>query len=403
MIPNLGARVVLDSSALSELLAELARDGRELIGPTVRDGAIVLDRIRGLQDLPRGVGDVQAPGHYRLRERGDDALFGYAASPHSWKRELLVPRVDLVRIRRSKDGLAFEEPRRTERKVAFVGARACEIAAIRVQDHVLREGDHPDADYAARRAQVFVLAVHCGEPAGTCFCVSMQTGPVARGGYDLAATEVLEPAHIFVLDIGTEAGRDMVGRVRWREPVQGELASADAVVERAAGRMGRHMETEGIHDLLLSNLEHPRWDDVAARCLGCANCTMSCPTCFCTTVEDTTDLSGDEAVRTRRWDSCFTVDFAYVHGGNIRPTLRARYRQWLTHKVATWYDQFGESGCVGCGRCITWCPVGIDITEEVAAIRQQPDGTVRRSEERSAARPEGERPQHEEGGGRGRP
>jgi len=86
-------------------------------------------------------------------------------------------------------------------------------------------------------------------------------------------------------------------------------------------------------------------------------------------VEDTTDLAGETAERVRRWDSCFNSRYSYIHGGNVRQSTRSRYRQWLTHKVASWHDQFGSSGCVGCGRCITWCPVGIDITEEIAAIR----------------------------------
>jgi Fe-S-cluster-containing hydrogenase component 2 len=129
------------------------------------------------------------------------------------------------------------------------------------------------------------------------------------------------------------------------------------------------MDVTGLPELLARNLEHPRWDDVASRCLACANCTMACPTCFCSTVEDTTDLTGDHAERWRSWDSCFTMDFSHVHGGSVRTSTRARYRQWLTHKLSTWHAQFGTSGCVGCGRCITWCPVAIDLTQEVAAIR----------------------------------
>ncbi|HVY60425.1 MAG TPA: 4Fe-4S dicluster domain-containing protein, partial [Planctomycetota bacterium] len=116
------------------------------------------------------------------------------------------------------------------------------------------------------------------------------------------------------------------------------------------------------------NPEHPRWDAVAARCLGCGGCTLSCPTCFCTTTEDSSDLAGATAERTRRWDSCFTPGFSYVHGGPVRASLRARYRQWLTHKLSSWHEQFGSSGCTGCGRCITWCPAGIDMREEAAAV-----------------------------------
>ncbi len=144
----------------------------------------------------------------------------------------------------------------------------------------------------------------------------------------------------------------------------------DRVVAKVAQQMGRTMDTAGLKDLLCRNYEHPRWDEVAARCLACANCTMACPTCFCTTVEDVTDLTGTHAERWRKWDSCFSLDFSYIHGGSVRSSARARYRQWMTHKLATWMDQFGTSGCVGCGRCITWCPVAIDITEEVRAIRE---------------------------------
>jgi sulfhydrogenase subunit beta (sulfur reductase) len=367
--PDLRSRVFIDRGAFGALLDALRAEGFDLVGPTVRDGAIVLDAIAGLDDLPRGIGDQQAPGQYRLRQRGDEALFGYAASPHSWKRELFPPRVELVQIRRSKGGLTFSEPPRHATKRAFVGARACEVAAIGVQDRVLRDGPHADADYAARRGDIFLLAVHCGSPAGTCFCVSMGTGPRARQGFDLAATELLTPVHGFVVDVGSEAGRAAIACAPWRDASAEEEATADAIERAAVTRMGRHVDTDGLRLALLANLEHPRWRDVAERCLGCANCTSVCPTCFCSNVEDTTDLTGDLAARARRWDSCFTAEFAYIHGGSVRPSLRARYRQWLTHKLATWHEQFDTSGCVGCGRCITWCPVGIDITEEVAAIR----------------------------------
>jgi len=371
-VPAIGESVVLDRAAFAALLQALVEDGRELVGPTVRDGAIVLDTLRGCDDLPRGVGDDQTPGRYRLRERGDQALFGYAATPQSWKRELLPPRVPLVQIRRRARDLVFETPPSSAPRLAFIGARACELAAISIQDRVLRDGAHADVDYRARRDQVFVLAVHCGSPASTCFCVSMDTGPRARGGYDLAATELLDGEHRFVVEVGTAAGGAILERVASRTTTAEDTAAASAVTDAARARMGRTMQTQGLRDALMANLEHPRWQQVADRCLGCANCTMACPTCFCTSIEDTTDLSGDHATRTRRWDSCFTADFAYVHGGSARPSLRARYRQWLTHKLATWHDQFDTSGCVGCGRCITWCPVGIDLTEEVAAIRALP-------------------------------
>jgi ferredoxin len=128
------------------------------------------------------------------------------------------------------------------------------------------------------------------------------------------------------------------------------------------------LETKDLKDKLLNQLENPHWEDIASRCLGCTNCTLVCPTCFCHSVEEVADLTQDRIVRERQWDSCFNLAFSHSGGGSVRNDIRSRYRQWMTHKLAYWIDQFGSSGCVGCGRCITWCPVGIDLTAEVATL-----------------------------------
>lgn len=363
-----GDQCVLDLKGFGQLLLCLQDSGFELVGPTVCDGAITLDDITGIDDLPRGVGDEQSPGHYRLRDRQDDQLFGWAVPAQPWKNRFLPARLDLVRLRRKGSSLEVHDALKPATPVAVIGARPCEVAAMRVQDRVLLDGPHVDADYAARREAAFVLAVNCGTPSGTCFCVSMETGPRAESGFDLAATELMDPTHRFLLEAGTEAGARLLERAKPKGATEADIAAAEAVVADAATRMGRALDIKDLPEKLLASLDHPRWDDVAERCLGCANCTLACPTCFCTTVEDRSDLSGEVATRTRTWDSCFAQDFAYIHGGSVRPTLRARYRQWHTHKLATWVEQFGTSGCVGCGRCITWCPVGIDITAEAAAL-----------------------------------
>ncbi len=366
-MPNLGPQVVIDEAGLSALLEALRAEGFSVVGPTVRDGAVLLDAITSIDDLPRGVGDVQEPGRYRLRERGDGALFGWAVGPHSPKRSLFPPRVELLQIRLTSKGMVATQSPPPAQKLAFFGLRPCEVAAMAVQDRVFM-GAAIDADYAARRAAAFVLVVHCGEPAGTCFCASMGSGPACEKGFDLAVTELVGPPHVFVVEVGSERGAALLNAVPHRAAAPTDVAEARRVVDEASQRMGRQLHSEGLPQALARALEHPRWDEVAARCLGCANCTMVCPTCFCSTVEDTTDLTAEVATRARRWDSCFSADFAYVHGGSARPSLRARYRQWLTHKLSSWHEQFDSSGCVGCGRCITWCPVGIDITEEAAAL-----------------------------------
>jgi ferredoxin len=205
----------------------------------------------------------------------------------------------------------------------------------------------------------------------------MGTGPRCSDGYDLVLTELIgDDRHEFVLVSGSEAGDDLLATIPGRPASQDDHDDVDRTVARTASQMGRFMENEGIKELLYENLQHPRWEEVASRCLACTNCTLVCPTCFCSTTEDSVSLDRAVATRSRRWDSCFTLDFSTVHGVPVRSTTKDRYRQWMTHKLASWYDQFGSSGCVGCGRCITWCPVGIDITEEVAAIRATQGATA---------------------------
>ncbi len=369
--PAVSATVVVPKAGLQQVFSNLRAAEFTLIGPTVREGAIAYDEISSIDDLPIGWTEEQDGGTYRLKKRGDGALFGFTVGPDSWKRYLYPPVLRLWQATRDGGGLQIRSGPLEAPKYAFVGVRSCEIHAIAVQDRVFLQGDYVDPTYKARRENAFLLAVNCGQAGGTCFCASMQTGPKVTFGFDLALTEVCEgDAHYFLVEVGTEAGGEMLRGVAYSQARDEERARGERIVARTAEQMGRTLDTADIKDLLYRNYEHPRWDDVAGRCLTCANCTMVCPTCFCATVEDVTDLAGERAGRWRKWDSCFTMDFSYIHGGSIRATPRARYRQWMIHKLAAWIDQFGTSGCVGCGRCITWCPVAIDITEEVRVIRQ---------------------------------
>lgn len=364
--PLLGGQVVITKPALQQIFDALRATGYSLIGPTVREDAIVYDEIANLDDLPIGWADEQAPGTYRLHRRDDQAHFGFVVGPHSWKRYLYPPELRLFSTRRNGDGFSVETSDDPPPRYAFIGVRGCEMVAIAVQDRVFLEGPVQEPHYKARRERAFVLAVNCTEPGGTCFCASMKTGPRCSSGFDLALTE-LDDA--FLLEIGSALGAQMLSGVEWRPAGAFELSRARQAMAEALTRMGRGLNTHNLPGLLYDNLEHPQWASVAERCLSCANCTMVCPTCFCSDVQEASDLVGETAARVRVWDSCFNREFSYVFGGHLRPNIRARYRQWLTHKLASWTDQYGVSGCVGCGRCITWCPVGIDLTKELAAIR----------------------------------
>ena len=361
---------VINIDGFEALLAVLRADGRTLVGPTVRDGAVVLDVIAGLGDLPAGWGDEQGPGRYRLKRRDDEALFGFTTPATSWKPYLHPARSLVFRARQGGGGFEIDDTAGRPERYAFVGVRSCDLRGIEVQDRVLRDGAFPDPGYRQRRADAFILVVDCGEAGATCFCHSMGSGPAATAGFDLALVElgVAEGRHRFVVRVGSERGAAALDRVPHGPVADDDREAVGAATAQAVADQVRRIPADQVAGLLDRNLEHPRWDEVASRCLACTNCTMVCPTCFCGTVEDTTDVTGATAERWQRWDSCFSLDFSNLHGGPVRSTVRARYRQWLTHKLSTWVEQFDELGCVGCGRCITWCPVGIDLTEEVAAI-----------------------------------
>ncbi len=359
---------MIDRPGLDALIALLQKDGFHVIGPQAVDGAIVYETLESGADLPAGWLDEQSPGRYRLVRGPDAAVFAHTVGPQGWKRVLFPPRQTLWSGERSGSQFTIEPAEIEAQPTVLLGVRACELAAIAIQDRVFLEGAFVDAGYAARRAALFIIAVNCGRSTSTCFCVSMKTGPKVRAGYDLALTELCaEGRHDFVVEAGSERGVAVLERLERRPAQTADLAAAAAAVEAAASAQTRTMLPDA-EQVLKANLESPRWNEIASRCLNCTNCTLVCPTCFCSTVEDITDLSGDHIERERRWDSCFTLDHSYIHGGSVRREGASRYRQWLTHKLAHWHDQFGSSGCTGCGRCVAWCPVGIDITQEVAAI-----------------------------------
>ncbi|ADE14681.1 (NiFe) hydrogenase, beta subunit, putative [Nitrosococcus halophilus Nc 4] len=361
----------LAKTALDTLIQILKEQGYRVLGPQIRADAVIFDELASAEDLPRGIKSIQEPGSYRLIDEGDERLFDFVHGPESLKRLLFAPEETLWTV--STDGeVRFNDNLSEAPPVAVIGARACDIAGMQVQDRTFLQGSYAqytDPYYASRRENLFLVAVNCTRSAATCFCTSMDTGPRAREGFDLALTELEDE---FLVEVGSAAGKAVAAKLPLKAATQQDTQTAAEAIQSAADSQVRRLDTTNIYELLFDNLEHPRWDDVASRCLSCANCVMVCPTCFCHREYDEMSLEGNHSQHKRQWDACFTLEHGSVHGGHLRPQIKQRYRQWLTHKLGSWIEQFGVSGCVGCGRCITWCPTGIDLTEEVAAIRNQP-------------------------------
>lgn len=367
-----GKRLVLPAEQFQQLLDNLHRHSYLTIAPTLLDGAVVYERVDSVSDLPIGITDEQHAGTYRTKQDTKRGYFHYAVGPGSWKHYPYPPHQRLWQAKRNGNG-AFQilaEQEETPR-YAFVGVRACDLSAIGILDKVFLSGQYQDEHYRRRRENALLIAVHCTHPSANCFCTSMGTGPRAQSGFDLALTEVLHDGeHYFVIEIGTARGEATLAELNLQPATEQQWQMAEQAIANAVRQITKHLDTTDLKQLLYRHIDSHHWEQVAKRCLTCSNCTMVCPTCFCHTVEDVTNLQGTVAERWRRWDSCFHVDFSYIHGSSVRISEASRYRQWITHKLASWQDQFGVIGCVGCGRCITWCPVGIDITEEVRALRR---------------------------------
>ncbi len=364
--PRVSATVIFPKPALQRVFDNLHGIGFQLIGPCIRDGALILDRIEKLSELPIGWAVEQSAGISRIVRTHATDYFGCSVGAHSWKQFLFPSDCDLLTAQRDGDGWTFKPIPVDSQLFAFVGVRPCDLQAIAIQDDVFANGTVSEPRYAHRRERTFILAANCNTAAETCFCTSMKTGPRANSGFDLALTELSDS---FVMEVGSEAGSKVLEGVDWQPAGAFDLGRVTQITQRTERQIQRQVATGDLPQVLYDRIDHPYWDAIGSRCLACANCTLVCPTCFCSTVEDRADLTSRKTIRTRVWDSCFILDFSHVNGGNSRPAIKSRYRQWITHKLASWIDQFGHSGCVGCGRCIAWCPVGIDITEELSKLR----------------------------------
>ncbi|MFO7593115.1 MAG: 4Fe-4S dicluster domain-containing protein [Pseudomonadota bacterium] len=356
----------LSIEGLRRLENLLRQAGYRVFAPKAEDGAIQYRELESMAQLPWGVRQTQAPGEYRLQYQDTPRAFAWANGPQALKPALFAPTETLWRVTRDETGALDFTPAtpRQQQPLAVIGVRSCDLAALELQDrHFL--GGEADPQYAARRENLLLVAVNCSHPADTCFCAGTGDGPAAEQGYDLLMDELDEG---FVIRSGSEAGRELFQRLAPAEVSDQQFELITRQQQQAAERQQRTLPGRDLQRPLFANLDHPRWQEVGERCLACGNCTAVCPTCFCHSEMEMPALEGDAGEHIRQWDSCFTQGHSYIHGKTLRAEIPQRYRQWLTHKLGSWHEQFGRSGCVGCGRCISWCPVGIDITEEAHAI-----------------------------------
>jgi ferredoxin len=365
---DINNEVIIQKDELDHLLKVLQARGFQTVGPLIKHNVLQYGPIQSMDDLPKGYTSVQDNGSYRLEEGQNNRYFCITHGAQSWKQFIFPSRKELFTLRKENGHWEGVTPKDEHPAYALIGVRPCDLAAINILDDVLIREDFTDPDYSARRSRLFILAADCLSPSGTCFCASMGTGPEAKTGYDLKLTELDD---VFLIKIGSDNGVAVMNQLKFEPAGAFHQKAAQQGREKAVEMMGRTVEAvDELPEVLLSQLESPLWHDVGARCMSCTSCTQVCPTCFCWDAVDTTDITTSITSRERVWDSCFNLAYSAQAGGNTRPSVRARYRQWLTHKFGNWKYQFGTLGCVGCGRCITWCPAGIDVTVEISKFQE---------------------------------
>lgn len=365
--------IKVKKTSLKSIFDVISKSHR-IIGPKIENDVLILTEA-GFEDIPSGYKELQKPGQYRMTKDAGDEIFSFSLGPDSFKRFFHPPLKELFGFKKTTKAISANRILKKEMPIALIGVRACDISAIKLYDRIFLEGPVKDSIYDSLRKDALIIGVNCLRPGDNCFCSSMGAGPQIKDNFDIAVTELKDG---LIIETGSAAGKKIMEEVPFEKITEADMREKEAVSENCKRLIKKSVRSEELPWLIYKNLEHPRWSDIARRDLECGNCTQVCPTCFCNSTYDYVQLSGVvnksseiSGVRVMKWDSCFSKNFARVHGGNFRPSRRARFRQWMSHKLAYTFEQFGLTGCVGCGRCITWCPAGIDITQELEALRKQ--------------------------------
>ena len=363
-------RYKLSLQDVQKLLQALEKEGYTVISPKVKNGALTLSELSKGESPPLGYSDIQSPGKYKLQENDDNTLFSYTVPMQSWRRFLNTEKEVLFKTKINSKGFTVEPGENSTstpaQKKVFFGIRVCDLKGVEIQDRIFINNTFEDPYYKARRENVFIIAADCLSPAETCFCTSMNSGPEHTQGFDIALAE-LEPNVIIARGTKEATQKYLKDFPKADEAI---IEKNLQKVKEAKEAITRTINLEDAKKALATDLDHPHWDIIADKCLSCSNCTFVCPTCFCTSIDESPAIDGKSSERIRRWDSCFNISHSYIHGGHIRSSVKSRYRQWLTHKLINWESQFDASGCTGCGRCITWCPSAIDFTQEIAKFAE---------------------------------
>lgn len=360
----------LPHNKLQNLLDVLHNQGYSCLGPQVQSHSISYQPLTQVNDLAIGIEIEQSPGLYRIHQKQHSRYFSWSNGPQALKPLTFSAHEKLWSSH--KDSQGSPEFKLTEidvKPLAIIGIRPCDLAALSLQDQHFMQTSVVDSKYQQRRDSLFLIAVNCSHPSSTCFCHSTGDGPAINNTQNIQYDIVLDELDDgFVIKAGSEKAKQILTLLPLQTATSEHMQQAKEQTHKAQTSQIRELPGKNLQQQLFDRLDHDQWKKIADRCLSCGNCTMVCPSCFCYRETELAELNGESSQHSREWDSCFSEGHSYIHGFTVRSETQLRYRQWLTHKLGGWHQQFGRSGCVGCGRCISWCPVGIDLTEEVKTL-----------------------------------
>ncbi|UCF97300.1 MAG: 4Fe-4S dicluster domain-containing protein [Spirochaetaceae bacterium] len=335
----------------------------------MKQGTIRIDDleqlIAGILKSFRMYAPVADGGGVALSElkKGQSPLLDY----HGLKKpikELFFPQSETI-LKSEGDALK-SVPVREEKRIVF-GIRPCDARALQQMDSVFADGEYRDPYYTARRRDTLILSLACREPQDICFCTSIGGGPFDERGSDVL---MFKDADTLLFQACSSAGTSFLTEFNdhFKRPTAVLTETRKKAVAKARKKSLR-FKGERLFDRLDGSLEPAFWDTLAWRCLGCAVCTYLCPTCHCFTFSDQSSTDGGE--RSRNWDACSLELFTReASGHNPRSSKGQRIKQRIMHKFRYAKENFGDTFCVGCGRCISNCPVNMDIREIIGGIIQ---------------------------------
>jgi ferredoxin len=266
-----------------------------------------------------------------------------------------------------RNGTPKETDLEEKRDNIIFAIRPCDARSFSLLDPVFK-GDFPDPYYLNRKNKAVLIGIACTEPFINCFCTSIEGNPFSKDGLDLLFTELNGS---FYIEVITEKGKKITDKASTLlTPSSAEESKQKEKLKQASeGKIKRQIDLKGIPEKLTGIFEHPIWQQFAMKCIGCGICTYSCPTCYCFDMQD--EITARKGRRVRIWDSCMFAEYTiHASGHNPRPTKSERLKNRIYHKFKFNVDNFTVFSCVGCGRCITLCPVNVDLIENLLAIKK---------------------------------